>query len=516
MLVRNEVEKMSKAKDTDILDVLVIGVGFGGIGAGIELKRRGIENFLIVEKADEIGGTWYENRYPGAACDVESHFYCYSFEPNPNWTRKYSPQKEILAYIHHCADKYGLRPFIQLRTKVEKLVLDEEKALWQIHMAGGEIKLTRHVINAMGGLHAANIPDLPGAENFAGPIMHTAQWDESVEFEDKKALVIGSAASAIQLIPELAKSCKKLTVFQRTANYIMPRNDRDYRPWEKKWLARLSWLHRFYRWFLYKRLDLLIFPLTRQESKLGVRATKLHGEHMRAQIIDPQLHEKLDPPFTIGCKRILISDDYYNALNRDNVELVTDGIEKIEAGGIQDQQGKLHEGDILIYATGYDLTGHRNSIEMVGRDGVSMAQLGPEGELAYKGAVHSQYPNFYWITGPNTGVGTTSVVFMIEHQLNYIIQLIEAAGFDGKMIAVKEAALLAYNQGIQERLEKSVWASGCDSWYLREDGKNVTLYPGSAAEFAREHKKADLENFDFFESNSKVNDQPWNRDKVSA
>lgn len=488
-------------KTSDILDVLIIGGGFAGLCAAIKLKERGETNFVLVEKDSDIGGTWLTNRYPGAACDIPSHFYCYSFAPNPNWSRKYAQQEEILAYIHKCADEYDVRRFFRLNTKVDRLTLNEAEGHWSVTFSDGRTQKARHIINGMGGLHKPSIPDFKGLERFTGPVMHSAQWDRTVDFADKTVAVIGSAASAIQIIPELEKTVSTLKVYQRTPNYVTPRMDRDFTVKEKARFQKFPLLARLYRWSIFKRLDLVAFPLTKQGSWLGKLVMSQTKKTLKTEFSDVDLVEALTPTYTVGCKRILLSDEYYAALKAPNVSLITNPIMEITETGIRTQDETDHPADIIVMATGFDLQGHMQSIDIVGRGGISLADLGPDGEVAYKGATHSQFPNFYFVTGANTGVGTTSIVHIIETQIAYILQLISKVR-PGQMIAVKEEAMDAYNDKIQGQLSKSVWASGCDSWYLRGDGKNVLLYPGNAKQFASEHAKADMKDYDLIDASA--------------
>lgn len=479
----------------NVLDVAIIGAGFGGLCAAIKLQQNNITNFVVLEKSAAIGGTWYENTYPGAACDIPSHFYCYSFNPNPNWSRKFAPQKEILSYINDTANKFDLHKYIRLNTHVQQLELNESTGLWQVETASGDIVVARHVINGMGGLHKPNIPSFNGVDKFTGAIMHSAKWDHSVDFRNKRVAIIGSAASAIQIVPELQKICAHLDIYQRTPNYIAPRDDRHFTEKEKARFAKYPWLARLYRWFIYKRLDVLVFPLTKQKSLLSTRASNHVKRWIRQSIKDPDLQDKMIPHYRIGCKRILLSDTYYEALNKENVSIIFSKIDNIQTKAIQTKDSQIYETDIIVYATGFDIQGHMQSLNIIGRDGLSLSDLGPDGEVAFKGATHPQFPNYYMITGPNTGVGTSSVVNMIEIQLEYILQLIKAAG-KNKLLAVKPEIMNAYNERLQEELSRSVWASGCESWYLRDDKKIVTLYPRSAKQYAKEHSKLDLDNYD--------------------
>ncbi len=478
----------------ETLDILVIGAGFSGLCAGIKLLEKGITGFRIVEKSHGIGGTWYENTYPGAACDVPSHFYCFSFNPNPRWSRLYSPQAEIKDYIESCVDKYQLAPYIVRGAKVIELRLDEEHGMWRASFEDGRRVLARHVINGCGGLHLPSIPDFNGRQTFAGVSMHTAQWDHSVDMSGKNIAVIGSAASAIQAIPELAKVAARVVVFQRTPNYIVPRNDRPYTEREKRRFARWPWFARLYRWFIRMRMELLLFPIIKRNSWRGRTAARKVLRHMRDAVRDPALHDKLTPDYAMGCKRILLSDDFFDALNRDNVSLVTAGIDRIEPDGILTRDGELHQADVIVYATGFDIDTHIRSIRIIGEHGVTLDEAWGKGANAYNGACLAGFPNYYMVTGPNTGVGTTSVVYMIEQEIGYIMTLIDAAGAD-RLIAVKRTAQDAYNREVDAGLRETVWLSGCKSWYISANGRISTLYPKSGLAFGRQLARVRYEDF---------------------
>ena len=482
--------------DNDVLDVIILGAGFGGIAAAIKLRERGIENIRVLEKAAGIGGTWWYNTYPGAACDIQSHLYCYSFEPNPDWSRKFSPQPEIRAYIEHCADKYDVRRHIQLETEVRAFKFDDQRGIWQAQLADGNILVARHVIFATGGLHLPAYPDIPGCDQFEGPSMHTAEWDHSVDFAGKRVAVIGSAASAIQLIPEVAKVAAHVDVFQRTPNYIAPRNDRDYTEKEKARFARWPWLNKLYRRMIFLRGEFILFPIvkTKGKSSWRTRAEQMVRHHIRASVSDPKMREAMIPSFPLGCKRILIADNFYDAMNRPNVELVTTGIDRVESHAVITADGDQHPADILIYATGFDLENYMRKTEVIGPGGLVLSELWADKPQAYKGGFIPGMPNFYMTTGPNTGVGTTSVVFMIEAQLQLICQAIEAAGSD-QLIEVTSQASDRYNREIREALQETVWAGDCQSWYKRPDGEITTLYPYDARTYLKDHQQLVREDF---------------------
>ncbi len=481
-------------RQPSILDVLIIGAGFSGVGAAIKLLERGITNFRLYEKSAGIGGTWWENVYPGAACDIPSHLYCYSFEPNPHWTKLYSPQPEIQAYIEHCADKYGVRPFMQFGVMVRALAFEARGGLWRADFADGRSVRARHVINATGGLHKPLIPDLPGRDRFCGAQMHTARWDTAHDFRDKRVAVIGSAASAIQVIPELARIARKVTVFQRTPNYIVPREDRPYSAFRKRLFARFPWLLRAYRWMIFNRLESFVFPII-CDPKIRAKRTEQVKDYIRQQTDDPALQAALLPDYELGCKRILLSDDYYETLQRGNVELVTQPAERISPGAVVAADGRSREVDAIVYATGFDLRGHQLAIDVTGPGGRRLAQVWDDHAEAYCGATIAGFPNYYMTTGPNTGVGTTSVVYMAEHSIRWILDCIETAGAD-KLLSVRPEAQKRYNEEIHAALATRVWSTGCKSWYRREDGRIETLYPHNARTFARQMAEVRLEDFE--------------------
>lgn len=484
----------SHRRKSEVLDVLVIGAGFSGVCAAIKLLEKGITNFRLFEKSGGIGGTWWENVYPGAACDIPSHLYCYSFEPNPNWSKLYPAQAEIQAYIEHCADKYGIRPYMEFGAQIRALVFEDNTGLWRAEFADGRRVHARHVVNASGGLHKPSIPDFEGRAGFRGAQMHTAKWDRAYDFAGKRVAVIGSAASAVQLVPELAKVAKHLTVFQRTPNYIVPRLDRPYTEARKRLFARNPWLMRLYRWLIFTRLDVYVFPII-SNAKIRARRGEQVKQYIRSQIADPAMQKALEPDYELGCKRILLSDDFYQALQRDNVELVTRAAARIAPEGVVAVDGRLHEADVIVYATGFDLPGHQQSIPITGPGGRTLAQAWADHAEAYQGASVAGFPNYYLVTGPNTGVGTTSVVFMAEQSLRWILECIETAGNDG-LLSVKPEAQQRYNEALHAALATRVWATGCKSWYKRADGRIETLYPHNARSFAKQMRQVRLADFE--------------------
>ena len=480
-----------------ILDALIIGAGFAGICMGKRLLDEGIDNFRIFDKAPKVGGTWYWNSYPGAACDVMSHFYCYSFEPNPDWSRKYSPWNEIQAYSERCVDNYGLRSHVDQSSAVERSEFDDDSGFWEVTFSDGSKQQARHVIDGSGGLHVPLIPEIEGADCFAGERWHSSQWRHEVDLAGKKIAVIGSAASAVQIVPEIARVAAQVNLFQRTANYIIPRHDRAYTALEKWCFRYLPLYNKLYRLFLFLRYDWLAYPIVKT-SNMNFQRRYAMGQFrklLRKSIPDSQLRDKLTPDYPIGCKRVLISDNFLASLTRENVSLVTAGIERIVPHGVRTVDGAEHEADVIVYATGFDTQGHHIDQRVVGPKGLTLSEAWSNAPIAYEGCMVAGFPNYHFVTGPNTGVGSTSVIFMIEQAANMIINSIRAAGSNG-LIAPKNDAMQAYDREIQEALAHTVWATSCSSWYKRDDGHITILYPYNAQTFRRRHKKLRAEHFE--------------------
>lgn len=472
----------------NVLDVLVVGAGFSGVCMGVQLLKAGITDFVILEKENDVGGTWHKNTYPGAVCDVPSHFYCFSFAPNPDWSRVYSPQPEIKAYIKKCADDFGVTPYIQFDSGVEKVVFDDRSQNWSVLLSDGREYSTQHLVIGSGGLNTPSIPKITGLEDFEGPVFHTAKWRHDVVLNKKKIAVVGSAASAIQVIPKLAEIAENVVMFQRTPNYISPRMDRAYTQAEKEAFRGSSLRLKMLRWKIFWRFDLLLAPIFKRKSWMRSRAARFINDHMKTVIKDPDLQEILTPSYELGCKRILISDDFYPSLTRENVSVVTVGIKEVTGKTVLDEAGIQHEADAIVMATGFNLKKQMLSIDVSGRDGRSLSALWENEASAYQGAMIPGFPNAYFVTGPNTGVGSTSIVFMIESQIKFIMQCIKAVGRD-KLIEPTKEATHSYNKAIQNDLSQTVWATDCKSWYKDETGRIETLYPHTARRFKREKRR---------------------------
>ncbi len=477
-------------RDSDF-PIVIIGAGFAGIGAAIQLLKAGIDSFTIYERADEIGGTWRDNTYPGAACDVPSHMYSLSFEQNPNWSRRYAPSHEIQAYLLEVVDKWKLRDRMQLGTEIVEARFDDENGSWTLTTRDGEQVSARVVLSAVGGLVDPAYPDIPGLESYEGEMFHTARWNHDVELAGKQVAVIGTGASAVQVVPSVASIVAGLSVFQRTPGWVIAKFDALYPAWVKRLLARFPFFLRASRFVKYWNSELrgpIVFFNSRVLSAIGVWLSKWT---LRRQVKDPTLRQKLLPTFQFGCKRVLVSDDYWSTFEEDHVELVTDAIEGIERAGIRTKDGALYEADAIVLATGFKLGLANAPFPIFGRAGRSLDEVWKDGAVAYKGMTVAGFPNWFILMGPNTGPGHTSVLVYTEAQIAHAIEAIEKMKADDlRSIEVRQDVQDRYNEGIQKRMKRMVW-SGCKSWYLDADGTNRSLYPGFAAEYVVRTRRLD-------------------------
>jgi cation diffusion facilitator CzcD-associated flavoprotein CzcO len=477
--------------------VVIIGAGMSGLCMGIRLRQQGIDDFVILEQSAGVGGTWYDNTYPGACCDVASVLYSFSFEPNPYWSRKFSPHQEIRAYFEHCADKYGLRPRLRLNTAVVSAAFDAQRGLWRLELAGGEALEARVLVSALGQLNKPHIPDFPGAAAYTGESFHSARWNHELSLAGKRVAVIGNAASALQFIPHVAREAAQLYVYQRSANYVVKRNDRAYTEAEKRRFARHPWWQKLHRLAVYLRGDVIIYPAMLQRSLLRPLWSKWCRDHLEEHIADPALRAQLTPDYPLGCKRILVADDYYQAFTRDNVELVTSAITGLDAEGVASADGQVRAVDVVIYGTGFRATEFLAGVDILGRDGVNLQQAWADGAEAYRGVCVAGFPNFFMLYGPNTNLGSNSIIFMVEQQVNYAVACIEKLfSHDLKSLDVNPRAMRDYNQGIQRDLEKTVWLASCDSWYKNASGKVVNNWPHSALAYWWHMRAPDFADFD--------------------
>jgi cation diffusion facilitator CzcD-associated flavoprotein CzcO len=458
--------------------VAIIGAGFAGLAMGARLKRAGFERFTIYERADAVGGTWRENTYPGCACDVPSHLYSFSFAQNPDWTRAYSPQPEIQAYLEKCRDTLGLREHIRFGCEIAEMRFDTPTLGWRLLTSAGETFEADVVVNATGPLNRISIPAIRGLDGFEGTVFHSAQWRHDHDLTGKRVALIGTGASAIQIGPEIASVVESLEVFQRTPPWVIPRADRAYRPLERTLFRRLPGFQRMYRYGIYwlQELGALLFLGSRTMSRLTEKAARAY---LRAQIADPELRARVTPEYAIGCKRILLSNDWYRTLQRENVALVTDAIAEVRPNAIATRDGREHPVDTIILATGFAATDFLAPMKVFGRSGAELSDAWKNGAATHLGISVAGFPNFFLLVGPNTGLGHNSIIFMIEAQVRYVLQAVGAiARGEAAALDLREDVQTASYGDVQTRMKATVWQSGCKSWYQSADGRNDTLWPG--------------------------------------
>lgn len=479
------------------VDVAIIGAGMSGICMAIKLREAGITNFVILEKTAGVGGTWHENSYPGACCDVASQLYSFSFEPNPDWSRAFSPQAEIEAYFEHCVEKYQIRPHIQFDTEVASARYLDKEGRWSVVTADGEEFNCRVLVSGLGQLNLPQVPDFGGRDAFTGAQFHSACWDHSVDLRGKRVAVIGNAASAIQFIPPVAEQAEQLTVYQRSANYIVPRNDHDYSETDKHRFRRFPRLQKLMRLGWYLRQELLLYGAMLSGSLRQRLLTKGALSNLEKEISDPALRAALTPDYPLGCKRILVSDDYYQAMARANVELVTSPITSIGEQGVLSADVVERPVDVIVYATGFRATEFLAPLEITGTDGVDLNTAWDEGAEALRGVALAGFPNFFMLYGPNTNLGHNSIIFMVEAQVRYIVQCIDKImAHDLRALEANPGAQQRFNEQLQAGLQNTVWGGDCGSWYKNESGKIVNNWPWTASHFWVTMRQVDFTEFD--------------------
>lgn len=477
----------------------IIGGGFGGLGAAIRLKKENRHSFVIFERAAEVGGTWRDNTYPGCACDIPSHLYSYSFEMNPNWSRAYSKQPEILEYILACKKKYDLEPHICYNTRITSAVFQEQEGCWKLTDQAGKITIVESVISAIGPLNVPNIPKFKGLENFEGASFHSSEWDDSVSLKGKRVAVVGTGASAVQIVPSIVSEVEQLYLFQRSAPWILPKNDFKISAFSKTIFKTLPFVQKLRRTGLYWFFEYAGGALFRDNAIRKV-TRRMAKKHLKKQVPDKELRKKLEPNYEIGCKRRLPSDEFYPALMQQNAELVSDSIQEIRPKGIIDANGTLHEVDVIIYATGFHVADFsRRDLTIVGRGGANLFKnWTKEGPEAYYGTAVSGYPGLLFVLGPNTGLGHNSQLHVMESQFNYMMDYFKALDkLPNAYLDVKPTAQKVFNDDIHQQLEGMVWSSGgCNSWYLHNSGRNSTLWPGYTATYRRKTQKIVRKDFE--------------------
>lgn len=487
----------AKSKNNNVQHhkIAIIGTGFAGLGMAIQLKKSGERDFILFEREAGVGGTWRVNHYPGCACDVQSHLYSFSFEPNPHWSRMYAPQAEIKSYLEACADKYQLMPYIRLNTPITRAQWDETANLWRIQDDNGNEYTANILISGMGGLSTPAYPKIAGLDSFQGKVFHSQQWDHGYDLTGKRVAVIGTGASAIQFVPQIQPKVARLDLYQRTAPWILPKPDRAISGAEQALFKRVPALQQAMRAAIYTSLEARVAGFT-INPRLMVIAKRWALKHIRSQIHNPELRRKVTPDYTIGCKRILLSNDYYPALDQPNVDVITTGIQEVRPHSIITTDGQERQADAIILGTGFAATDPVPRDLVFGRNGVDLAEQWKSGPEAYKGTTVTGFPNLFLIVGPNTGLGHSSMVYMIESQINYILDALKKMDKRRvQVVEVKSQVQAEFNRKIHRQLDESVWnTGGCMSWYRHPvSGKNTSLWPSYTWRFRQITKHFDTE-----------------------
>lgn len=474
--------------------IAIIGSGFAGMGLAIKLRERGRSDFLVFERSTDVGGTWRDNSYPGCQCDVPSNLYSFSFAPNPDWSHTYPVQPEIYAYLQRCADRFGIRPFIRFQHALTDARWDEAANEWVLATTQGNYTADLLVMGC-GPLSEPSIPDIAGASTFAGSMFHTARWDHGHDLTGERVAIIGTGASAIQVIPKIQPEVEHLTVFQRTPPWVLPHPDREVPAWKRRLYRRVPLTQKFDRLCTYIAREAFLLGFV-VKPELMRKAEEQATAHMESAVADPDLRRKLRPTFSLGCKRVLLSDTYYPALASPNVEVVTDGVARITPDGVVDADGTEHRVDTIVWGTGFHVTDFPVAQVVRNAEGRTLLEEVTDGDGMYLGCTAPTFPNLFMMVGPNTGLGNTSILFMIESQLNYILDALTHLDRSGSnRVELRPEVARAYNEEMQEKLDGTVWNSGCKSWYLDERGRNLTLWPTFTWPFRRRTRHFDTESY---------------------
>jgi cation diffusion facilitator CzcD-associated flavoprotein CzcO len=482
--------------------VAVIGAGLSGLGAGIRLRQAGQTDFVILERAAALGGTWRDNTYPGCTCDVPSHLYSFSFAPNPGWSHSFSRQPEIRSYLTHLSQRHQLASHLHFGTEVLTARWDAGAARWRLHTARGD--LTADVlIAAAGPLSEPSLPDLPGLADFPGPAFHSARWDHQASLAGLRVAVVGTGASAVQIVPAIQPTVARLTLFQRTPAWVMPRRDRRISPAEKWLYRRVPAAQRLVRAGLQASRETLVVGFVRQPRLLRA-AQRIARRHLARAVPDPELRARLTPEYVLGCKRILLSNDFYPALSQPNAELVASGLARVDGRTLIAQDGTARDADAIIFATGFHVTDMPVASRLYGTGGVTLAEAWRPGMSALRGTTVPGFPNLCLVIGPNTGLGHNSLIHIIEAQLGYILDYLAVLDRTGAAaLDTRPGAQQRWAAGITRRMASSVWTTGgCTSWYLSADGRNPTLWPGSVRAFRQATRRVSLDEYQLIQARS--------------
>ena len=474
--------------------VAIVGAGMSGILAAIKMQEAGINDITLFEKGEDIGGTWRDNRYPGLSCDVPAHLYTYSFAPNPDYSHRYARGPEIHAYFKRVAIEYGVYDKVKFNSQLDRS--EYKNGQWSLWLSTGEKQTYDIVICASGVLHHPQYPEIDGLNDFQGRKFHTARWDESVELEGKKIAVIGNGSTSVQMFPTLQKKASQIRLFQRTPQWILPVFNKEYSEREKIRLRKNPWIGKLLRGF-YSMLMNVTFAKPVIGNKFLQRAISwVCKQHLESKVKDFDLREKLRPSYKALCKRLIIANGFYEAIQEPNAELVTSGIKKIETNGVLTEDGSFHEADVLILATGFKPHHFMRPMEMIGLDGITIDEAWDKGAQAHRSIGIPGFPNFFMLIGPNSPIGNFSLITIAEHQMGYIMRLIDLwRSSTADSIVPKKNAAEKFNSDVKNAMNKTVWASGCQSWYIDKFG-NPAMWPWSMERFRDEMKEPELTEFD--------------------
>lgn len=469
--------------------VVILGAGFAGVGMAIRLLQEGERDFVVLDRGNEVGGTWRDNTYPGCQCDVPSNLYSFSFAQNPDWGRSFAWQGEILDYLKGCADRFGVRPHLRLGTELISAEWDAAEQVWAIETSQGHLTAS-FLVSGHGGLSAPSVSDFPGLDRFRGTVFHSAAWRHDHSLDGERVAVVGTGASAIQIVPAIQPRVRQLFLFQRTPPWILPRLDREVSEAKKRRYRQLPFVQRLSRIRQYLSREILVLAMN---GRLGISKILEAGakKHLELQVPDPDLRARLTPHYALGCKRILISNDYYPALTQGNVQ-VASGVREVTERGVVSEDGVEHEVDTIVLCTGFKVTNHPVANLFRGRDGRTLAEHWAGGAFAYLGTTIPSFPNLFLITGPNTGLGHTSMVYMMEAQFTYILGALRAMRkSDAGALEVRPEAASAFAAEMQSMTKETVWSSGCSSWYLDAQGRNTSVWPTFTWKFKKRTKRFD-------------------------
>ncbi|MFK7890787.1 MAG: flavin-containing monooxygenase [Granulosicoccus sp.] len=477
----------------DVLDVAIIGAGFSGIGMAHDLLKAGEQNFAVFEREAQIGGTWYLNRYPGAGCDIQSNLYSFSYAQNKNWSRKFAKRDEIYNYLLDCATEFGVLPFVRCNHELIKATWDDTSHQWLLETSQGSFA-ARVLVCGTGYLSEPKFPNIPGIDSFAGTVVHPALWDESIDLDGKRVAVVGTGASTVQLVPAIQPLVSQLDVYQRSSGWVVPKPDKPYAGFTGWAMKNLPGFQSLLRKLAYYNSETHIWYMQRA-SRMGI-PQKEATKHLEKSVEDPVLREKLRPEHVVGCKRYLFSDEYYPALQKPNVQLITDNIESISPTGVVTSDAQERPADVLVLATGYRATNLQFAERVLGASGKTLSETWSAGQYAYLGVSVPGFPNFFTLMGPNSTVVHTSATLMSEAQVNYVVDAVKnMKRSDVSRIDVKPDVVEKFNDEVQEAIRKGIWSEGCNSWYIDENGRNTAVWPFSIPNYKKRAQNFNLREY---------------------